>query len=139
MWKRILAVVAGFVVANVVIAGTELVGSKVFPLPRGLDMKDPHALAAYVAGMPPGAVALVLFGYALGSFAGGVAATVISGRATLTPGLVVGAFVTAGGVLNLVQIPHPLWLALASLAMYLPFAWLGSRALQHRDPGDAPA
>src|ERR1700685_532741 len=132
MWKHILAVVAGFVVANVVIAGMELVGNSVFPLPRGLDMKDSHALAAYVAAMPPGAVALLLLGYALGSFAGGVVATVISGRTTLRPGLVVGALVTAAGALNLVQIPHPLWLALASLATYLPFAWLGSRALQYR-------
>jgi hypothetical protein len=110
----------------------ELVGSKLYPLPQGLDMKDSHALAAYVAAMPPGAVVFLLLGSALGSFVGGVVATAISGRATLKPGVVVGALVTAGGVLNLVQIPHPLWLALALLAMYLPFAWLGSRALQSR-------
>lgn len=125
MFRGILATMGGLVAALIVIMIFQKAGHWIYPMPPGLDVKDKEAMGAWIGGLPVGAFLLLLAGYALGSFAGGATSALISG--TLRPALVTGGVLMLMGIANLFMIPHPLWLAVASLALYLPLAWLGAR------------
>jgi len=129
MAKKIISVVVAALAAFVVIYAVEALGHAVYPPPAGVDWKNPEAIRAYVAGLPLGAFGFVLLAYAVGSLVGGALATLISGRASVVPGLVVGGLLMVAGVANLSVVPHPLWFAIVSTLLYLPLAWLGSSAL----------
>jgi hypothetical protein len=76
--------------------------------------------------MPIAAFIWILLGYAVSAFAGGLIATLISGRRKALPAIIVGAVLMVGGIMNLIMIPyHPVWFMIANLIVYLPFAWLG--------------
>ncbi len=125
MVKRILSVLAGVAVAMVIIQCGELIGSKLYPPPSDIDFQHGEALKHLMAQMPMGAFLLLLLGYAVGSFAGGLTSALVSGRETSTPSLITGMIIMAGGALNLYQIPHPMWFNIANIFVYVLFAYLG--------------
>jgi hypothetical protein len=125
MLKGILGALGGLAAALVVIVAFQKVGQLIYPMPAGLDMKDKEAMGAWIKTLPVGAFLLLLAGYAAGSFTGGAVAVLISGK--LGPALAIGGVLTLSGLANVVMIPHPAWVAVASLALYLPMAWLGGR------------
>ena len=129
MLRSVLAVIAGVVATIVVIMLAELGCSQLFPLPPGLDPTNREAIEAHVAKLPLIALLLVVLGWALGSIAGGwVAARVSGGGANgMRSALIVGALLLLAGVMNMMTIPHPLWMWIVGLAVYLPCAWLGAR------------
>jgi hypothetical protein len=64
---------------------------------------------------------------------GAAVATVIAGRRSLLPPLIVGVFFTVCSVLNLMSIPHPTWFAFADLPIYLVLAYAAGRLLRRRE------
>ncbi|PAX06843.1 hypothetical protein [Sphingomonas lenta] len=102
--RRFLSVVGGAVVAIVVMLALESLA---------------HAVAggrpASVEAMSTPAKLMVLAGYFLGTFAGALAALRLSGWPAAA--WIVGVLVLAGGVANLVTIPHPLWMQTATLLL----------------------
>jgi hypothetical protein len=127
MGRKILAVIAGLVVGGLVVGGMEAVGHAIYPLPAGLNPEDALALKAYIATLPVGAFLMVFLSHVLGSLAGSAVATLASGRSSLFPGVIVGALLLVGGIINAVMIPHPLWFVIVDLALYLPVAYLSVR------------
>ena len=132
MLRRILAVIAGCVVAMAVIFLVESISHRFSPPPVGTDFKNPESLKHMMDNVPTNSFILLLGGYILGSFAGGLTATLLSGRNNFVPATVVGGILTAGGIMDLVQIPHPLWFSAISLLLYVPFALLGYLAVRTR-------
>jgi len=125
MARRILAVFAGMLAALFVVLAMEALGAAIWPLPAGIDPRDADSMREALAHIPRGALLLVLFGWALGSFAGGLAAARIA-RSQWTA-VVVGALQLVGGVVNMATIPHPGWFWVAGpVALFAP-AWLGGR------------
>ena len=96
-----------------------------YPLPAGTDVKDMVAMKLAASHMPAGAFLLLLASYAIASLIAGMVATLVSKRTMATPAIVVGIFFTAGGIMNNLQIPHPLWFAIINLFLYLPLSYLG--------------
>ena len=139
MGRKILATLAGLATGFVVIMLLETVSHKLYPPPPGLDLKDPAALKALIASMPLTAFLLVLLAYALASLLGGLVATLVAGRRATGPALVVGGVLMAGGVANVVMIPHPAWFVAASLALYLPLAYAGARLVLQNEAGRVAA
>lgn len=127
MARRILAIVLGVVSGTVFIAIAESVGALIFTPPKGLDFNNRAAFEQWVATLPDSAFCFPLIGYIGGSFIGGVVATLLSGRERRQPALQVGALLTVAGIANLMSMPHPLWFALVSTLVYIPFALLGFR------------
>ncbi len=68
---KVWPVVAGFVVASIVMMAFEFTNSLFFPLPSDLDWMDTAAVQALTASLPWTAYILVLLGWIAGSFAGG--------------------------------------------------------------------
>jgi len=125
--RSVAAVGAGLASAFVVIMLVETVGHTIFPPPTGYDPMTPEGMTAIVAQMSPAALLFVLLAYVCGGMTGGVVAVRVSGGERLAEALVVGAVLTVGTLLNVLTIPHPVWMSGASVSVQLPAVWLGAR------------
>lgn len=125
--RYVIAVVAGVVIAFATILGIERIGHRLYPFPAGVDVNDPAALGAWVASLPPAALAFPLAGWLLGSFAGGLAAAwIAAARPALFAGII-GAVVLLGAAANFALIPHPAWIMIAAAVGVPSAAWLAGR------------
>ena len=128
--RSILAVFAGFVVASAVMMAVESVNGR-FLYPElgklAAEMTDREAIRGLLATAPLGAFLVVLFGWALGSLAGGCAAAWIGRRARAVHGVVLGVLLTIAGIANNLMLPPPLWFWIAGLVVFIPAAYAGAR------------
>lgn len=134
MLRSIGAVVAGLVVAFLLMFGLEMLGMALFPPPPGLSLRDEADLARLVEMSSFGKKLWVVSGWSLASFAGGWLAARIGRRHRLVAGLAVGTFIVLGVVMNAVTIPHPMWMNALGVLLPIPLAWLGARLAMPRAP-----
>jgi hypothetical protein len=126
MLRIIMGVIVGVVAGGAVIYGWEILGHKIWPLPPGLNVKDPEQLKTLITGMPVMAIAWIGIGYALGVFVGSSIANVVAqGRAVA--GWVVAVLLMAGAVWTMIAIPHPLWFIGLTVVMWAAAAWGAAR------------
>src|SRR4051794_32469325 len=133
--RSIAAVVAGFIVASIVMMIIEFINGRfLFPeLGKAAEgVTDREEIRALVAGAPMGALLVVIVGWILGGIAGGWTTARLSARSTLSHGLVLGALLTLAGVANNLMIPPPLWIWIASLVVLMPAAYLGAQLAPRR-------
>jgi hypothetical protein len=126
MIRTILGILAGLVVAWLMMSIGEFASLFLHRPPPGLDLLDPQALAAHIAAAPVSAMLVVVLGWALAAFLGGWIAARIA-RHRLLAGLVIGVLVLLGVIGNNLMIPHPLWMTVAGFILPLPLAWLAVR------------
>jgi hypothetical protein len=133
--RSVLAVVVGFVVASVVMMAVETVNGRVLYPELGKmaeGMTDREAIRNLMAAAPLGAFLVVLFGWTLGSLAGGAVTAWIATSSPVGHALVLGGLLTLAGVANNLMVPPPPWFWLASLAVLLPAAYAGARLAPRR-------
>jgi len=135
VFRSLAAVFTGLVSAIIVITLVETVGHTIFPPPAGFDPMTPEGMSAIVAQMPTAALLFVLIAYLCGGVTGGVVAVKVAGSSRLTEALVVGSVLMVGALFNVMTIPHPIWMSVASVVVQLPAAYLGARLAV----GDRPA
>jgi hypothetical protein len=92
----------------------ELVGRIFWPPPAGVDLYDPEQVAAMMPVMPLGAKLMIVLGWFIGSLAGGVGGLLIARRRWV--GYVGPLFVALASIINILVIPHPLWMQIAAVA-----------------------
>ena len=68
--RSVGAVLLGLLAGFVVIFSIQLVSTRLYPLPDGIDPGDQAALARAIAEIPPGALLMVLTAYLGGSIVG---------------------------------------------------------------------
>ena len=115
MIRNIGAIVIGVVAAFVTVMLVDKIGHIVYPPPAGLDFTNPDAIRPYLATLPIGAFLFILASSVIAAFNGTLVACFIGTARLRIFGAVVGGFVFAASVANFIAIPHPLWLALATL------------------------
>jgi hypothetical protein len=138
--RSILAVIAGFVAASVIMMIVETTNGKLlYPElgKRAEGVTDRAEIKAIMASAPVGALVVVLVGWALGSMAGGYLATLISRKAPYGHALVLGVLLTLAGVANNLMLPPPLWFWIATFAALLPATYLGASFAPQRAPAGA--
>jgi hypothetical protein len=118
MGRNILAVVLGFILANVVIMAVHQISSLIYPLPPGINPFDREQMREVMARMPPMAFMWLALSYFLGTAAGAALAARMARRSPTVPAIIVGGLVLAAGVTNLLMLPHPAWFWPVDLAMY---------------------
>jgi hypothetical protein len=136
MARTIGAILLGAIVAFLLIAAVHAVSAQVYPVPEGL-MQDKEGMARHIASLPIGAFLFVLAAYLIGTV-GGVATAVRVGRAKF-PGYAVGALLICGSLANLLMFPHPVWFAVANLAIVIAATYLMTRGAAARSATIAPA
>ncbi|MEQ9399212.1 MAG: hypothetical protein RJQ04_08560 [Longimicrobiales bacterium] len=135
MVRNVLAVVAGFVVVGVTVAGLQWLSASLYPLPAGLDPMDPAdagALAEHTRGLPAGAWALAFGSELLGAFLGALVAGRLASSHRARFALALVALAAAASVMNWVAFPHPVWFMVGQAVLY-PVVFLGVRAFLPSD------
>jgi hypothetical protein len=132
MLKNFLSVLAGVVSGMALIMIFEPLGMRFYPLPPGTDVHNSEAIKLAMSNMPRGAFLYLLGSYGLASLAGGIVATLLSGREKSSPALITGSVLTFGGIMNLCMLPHPLWFMIVNILEFIPLAYLGYLAIRNR-------
>ena len=127
MIRSILTVVVGILAGSFAMFALEWVGHQLVPPPAALDLSNMEALKAYVATAPPKVFIALLAAWAGGGFAGGFVAALLAARRRAAHAIAVGAIQSGLAVAQLVMIPHPTWVAVVGIGVFVPFAWLGGR------------
>ena len=127
MGKKIVAGVAGVVVAVLIVWLVESIGHSVYPPPTDLNFANQDAMRDYVATLPIGAFLFVGGAWFLGALGGTVTACRIGDAKAKTYALVVGGLVLLATAANLIMIPHPVLFSVPAVAGIVVAAWLGMK------------
>lgn len=134
MIRNIAATAAGLVTAFVMIALIEKLGHIIYPPPPELDFTDMEAIRPYIASLPLLALLMPIFAYFLGAFSGTLLACYAGTARPIIFAAVIGLFVLAGTIANLIWIPHPHWFSVLAVVVVVAGAWL---AMQLANAGRA--
>ncbi len=127
MLRKILSVLAGLVIAVLIIMGVEWIGIQLFPLPSELNMNDMESLRTHPEMIPLANKLFVLLAWAAGTFAGSWLATVVSKRENFAQGLIVGIILLVLAIINMSLFPHPIWFWIIGILLFFPTAYYGAR------------
>ncbi len=133
--RSVVAVLAGFIVASVVMMAVEFANGHLFhpDLARAAEgVTDRESLRALLEQAPVTALLVVVAGWILGAVAGGWIAARLATRARLGHGLTLGVLLTMAGVASNLMLPPPLWFWVVSLPVFLPAVYLGARLALER-------
>lgn len=126
MVRNILGGVLGLIAGGLVARILQVLGHLVFP--PGVtnpNFESQFSINAYMDSMSPALFAVVLAAYAAGSIvAGFIIGKIAESKGNLIP-VVVGSVFMIGWILNLIMLPHPIWVAVVGFLMYIPFTILG--------------
>ena len=123
--RAVGAVLAGIVAAGLLVFAIEMVSSRMYPLPPGVDVNDPTAVASHVANLPAGAFAFVLAAWTAGAFIGVWLATRMA--RSWVAGVVVAILFLGASFANLYSLPHPTWFWAAAIVLIVVSAAVGLR------------
>ena len=128
--RNILAIVAGIIAGGVVNMGLVLLGGAVIPVPAGADVTTTEGLKASMHLFTPVNFLFLFLAHAVGTFVGALVAALISINHKMVYALVVSILFLAGGIINVVILPSPLWFTLADLILaYITMGYLAGRLI----------
>jgi len=131
MIRNILSIIAGIVAGIIVLFCVELVGHLISP-PPAFDVNDLEAMKAYTANAPAFIFIMLILAYMAGSFAGGFIAGSIARQKKLDNALTVGGVLLGLGTYNLFSLPHPTWVIVFGIVVFIPCAWIGGKLAEKR-------
>jgi hypothetical protein len=134
--RRVLGVVGGVVLAELVIQTIETLGNRMYPLPEGTNLDDLASLSLAISSLPAGAFVMVLAAWVAGAFVGAFVGCQLSGRTSRWPSVAVGLLVLAAAVSTMLTIPHPIWIWIGAVVL-VPAASVAASQFAMRHPGDA--
>ena len=114
MLRAITTTIIGVILGMMGMMAMHYLSMVFYPLPEGVTMEDAEALNKYMAIAPLGAMLLVIFSHAMGSFIGALVATLLSqfskwknSTAFKYQFLFIGLLFTYAGWNNLENLIHP--------------------------------
>jgi hypothetical protein len=128
--RSALVLLAGVVLAVLVVMLADALVGMLYPLPAGTDMNDQESLRRAIAAMPASAFALLLSGWVLAAGAGAYLAARLATRSVALHGMIVSVFVLVATVANLAAIPHPSWLWPAAIVLIPAAGWMATRLVK---------
>jgi len=108
--RALSGIVAGIVVAFLVVVLVETIGLQIFHQPEGMDPINPESVRQHMAEIPTGSFVMVLVAWAMGAFAGPWVTRRITGSTARWPALIVVGLFAAMCAYNLVVVPGPTWM-----------------------------
>ena len=150
VFRRVLAVVVGFVVASVVMMIVESInGFVIFPelrqkMTEATDEKKypdleerQKKVKEIMESAPPAALVIVLFGWALGSAVGAIVGCRLGGAPMGRVAIALAIFLTVAGIANNLMIPKPTWFWIATFVVLPAGVYLGWRLTRRPTPTPA--
>lgn len=124
--KNVLAVLIGLVIGSIVNMGIIMISIYLIPQPSGADLTTSEGLKNTMHLMQPKHFLSPFLAHALGTLIGAFATAklAISHKGNLA--LIIGALFLLGGIMNVIQLPSPIWFVILDLGIaYFPMAILG--------------
>jgi len=132
MLRNILSLIAGLAAGVIAVFAIHSLNYLLFPPAEGLDYNKPEDLALMMGQLPPLAFAMLELSYLVGSFLTGAVIGRFAARRPLPWAISAGGLLTAANLVNLTNVPTPLWLAVLTTVTFLPATWLGARLTARR-------
>lgn len=129
--RGLAAVVVGLVTAAVLIVALEPALRQLYPVPVVDPTSAPEQYRSTMDAQPPVTFILLWMLYAVGSLAGGIAASLTSGRTRSWPALATGGVLAVAGTFGVLTVYQPLWFRVVSFLAY-PLAYVGHVAVRKR-------
>jgi len=123
MGRNILSVIAGFILAFIIILFALSLSNKLYPTPEGLDPRDVSAIRDHLYHSP-GTLIVIIIGHAIAAFIGGLVTTLISLSKRKTA-IVFTIFIIISTIMNVVMIPFFLWFVITLLLGVIVGAYTG--------------
>jgi hypothetical protein len=124
----------GMLVGFLVVAIGEGISHTMYPPPEGVKLGSPE-LMEFIQGLPSTAFVVLVIAHAAGAFSCGLACAMFVRNGWKKPVVVCGALFALAGIMNLVQIPHPVWFGVLDVLVYLPMVLLGGLTANGILPG----
>ncbi len=137
MIRNLCAVVFGLIVGMAVNMALVFLNVALHPMPDGVTFQDAEGMVDYFATLPFQAFLLVLLAHLGQAFTGGWVAARISANHPMAVAMVVGALSLLGGLINMMQLPHPGWMWL-EMPLYLVVARVAANLEIQRRAGLSP-
>jgi hypothetical protein len=126
--KNIIAVVTGLIAGSAVNMGIIMISGSVIPPPDGADVTTMEGLQEAMHLFEPKHFLMPFLAHALGTFIGAVLVAKIAANHKMKFALAIGCIFLAGGVINVILLPSPLWFTFTDLLLaYFPMAYLGGK------------
>jgi len=135
--RGLLAIVLGLVMFFVVVLAGEFLGMSIYGIK--VDPNDPHSINDVIKTIPTRALVAVVLAWACGAFVGGWVAASLAPARKIAFGLAIGVVGLLITIVNLVSLPHPVWMWVVGAAELVPAAYLGAWLAPGRQPAPAVA
>jgi zinc transporter ZupT len=124
--RNLISIAIGLVCGGIATFFVASSGRGFFPEYQDVpNITEPLAFASFIETLPVGAFIVLLFAHSTGSLLAAFVATSLSGHTRPTPAIAIGVLMLAGGVRNLMLIPHPVWYQISEAIIYLPAVFVG--------------
>jgi hypothetical protein len=123
--RSIGAILAGLVVAMVLIVAIEVVTIGFHPFPDGADTTDHAVVEAHVEKFPHWVLAIAVAGWGITTFVSAWIATRLGAGRHLAHGVAIGMLLLAAAAFNMYMLPYPVWFEIANLII-LPLSILAA-------------
>jgi hypothetical protein len=127
MVRSALVLLAGVVVAVIIVSVMDTVAGSLYAVPAGTDRTNPESMRRAVALLPATAFVILLSGWILAAAVGSFVAARLATHDHTIHGMIVAMFVLVATVGNLAAIPHPAWLWPATLILIPAGGWLATK------------
>jgi len=127
MKKNIIGFLLGMVVGWVSFTAFQLISYLVSPKPIGMDFEDMTMVKELMSNMPLYSWLLVILGYAVGSFGGGFVIGKLAESVTKFFPVLLAIVFMVGWLVNIMNIPHPIWIVVPVFLVFIPFSLAGHR------------
>ena len=125
IFKNLFTLAIGFIVSCAVISLVQYINQLMFPFPEGFDFSNKEDLARLLEVIPVPAMLMVELSYILGSLIGGFTIGTYAQSHHLFYAGVLGGILTLANILNIMSIPHPLWMSGLTMITFIPMALIG--------------
>ena len=133
MLRKIIGVMAGLMVAMLIITVIESLNAKLHPLPNGVNIEDREAMQGYINSLPKTAFIILLSGYLLASFFCGLVIRLIAKSDDRTPAYLASIGLATAGIVNFFSFEHPWWVIIIGLLIFVPVTLYGFTLIKKKD------
>jgi hypothetical protein len=128
IFRNILAIILGLIVGSAVNMGLIMISGSVIPPPEGVDNTTAEGLKAGMHLFETKHFLFPFLAHALGTFVGAFLAALIAAGRKMWFAMAIGGFFMAGGIMNILMLPSPVWFTIVDLAgAYLPMAYFAGK------------
>lgn len=109
-----------------------MLNHQIYPPPQNFDPSNKEAISEFASLLPVSAFLLMLLGWALSVFLGGVVTGKIARTNWKKLCLITGGILLLASIGNMLLIPQPIWLNGIAILMYLPLAYFGGKLVNSK-------